>query len=447
MSESTEQHTKARAILPEHHEASRLPGSTRILRADNGADTTLDELTLVDDHPEVWSLNKGLRMVARSLADVHPCGREQIFSLRLASGREVMTTRSSSFLTVDGWISLEGLTVGDRLAIPRYAPEPDRIKRMVDAEVILLAHMIGDGSFVKRQPLRYASVDEENLAAVTIAARHFGVTAIRDDYAAARVTSLRLPAPYRLARGKRNPIAEWLDGLGLFGLRSYEKFVPERIFALPTDQVALFLRHLWATDGSVRWDVKGHQARIYYTSTSRRLIDDVAQLLLRFGVHTRIRTVPKLGYRDSWHLVVEGGSDQLTFVKEIGVHGQRGVATAEVLLKLEPQTRNTNVDTVPKEVWNRVRDLLANKRIPHRDFQAAMGNKFCGSTMWKHSPSRSRLARAAAILEDAKLEMLATSDVFWDRVAEITALGEQRVFGIRVLGSDNVVAQGISIHI
>ena len=96
---------------------------------------------------------------------------------------------------------------------------------------------------------------EQNLAVVTAAA-HFGVTAVRDEYPAARVTTLRLPAPYRLARGKRNPIAAWLDGLGLFGKRGYEKFVPKAGFRAPNDQLALFLRHLWATDGSVRWDAR-----------------------------------------------------------------------------------------------------------------------------------------------------------------------------------------------
>ena len=58
-------------------------------------------------------------------------------------------------------------------------------------EIILLAHMIGDGSCVRNQPIRYASIDERNLAAVANAAKHFGVTAVRDDYAAARVTTLR----------------------------------------------------------------------------------------------------------------------------------------------------------------------------------------------------------------------------------------------------------------
>ncbi len=122
---------------------------------------------------------------------------------------------------------MEQLKIGDRIAVPRRVPEPVDTKRMDDSEVILLAHMIGDGSCVKNQQIRYASIDEANLAAVTIAAAHFGVTAVRDEYPAARVTTLRLPAPYQMTHGKRNPIAAWLDGLGLFGLRSYEKFVPE----------------------------------------------------------------------------------------------------------------------------------------------------------------------------------------------------------------------------
>ena len=52
---------------------------------------------------------------------------------------------------------------------------------MHDSEVIMLAHMIGYGSCVKHQPVRHASTDEANLVAVTIAAAHFGVTAIRDE--------------------------------------------------------------------------------------------------------------------------------------------------------------------------------------------------------------------------------------------------------------------------
>ncbi len=355
-------------------------------------------------------------------------------------------TTEARLLTIDGWARLGALAVDDRIAIPRCIPKPLRTKGMPDSEVILLAHMIGDGSCVERQPIRYASIDEENLTAVAEAATHFGVTAIRDEYAAARVTTLRLPAPYRLTHGKRNPIAQWLDGLGLFGLRSYEKFVPDPVFSMPTDKVALFLKHLWATDGSIRWDKTGRQARIYYASTSLRLIDDVAALLLRFGVHGRIKLVPKAGYRDCWHLMIDGGENQIAFLEGVGCHGARGVAGAACLVELETMTSNTNVDTIPKEVWNQVRALLAAGGITHREFQAAMGSKFCGSTMWKHSPSRARLARAANILGAPELAMLCTNDVFWDRITEITGLGEQEVYSVTVSGTENLIAQGISVY-
>ncbi|MFC9967998.1 replicative DNA helicase [Nocardia ignorata] len=441
-----EQRTDKRPMVSDLRESGCMPASTRILRADTGAEVTLGELIASGEQPLVWSLDDRMRMVARPMVKVFPSGRKEVFRLRLASGRQVDATGNHPFLTVDGWIALDKLAVGDRLATPRLVPEPVHTTRLPEAEIVMLAHMIGDGSCVKRQPIRYASIDDENLAAVTTAAEHFGVTAVRDEYAAARVTTLRLPAPYRLTHGKRNPIAAWLDSLGLFGLRSYEKFVPEPVFALPNDQVALFLRHLWATDGSVRWDAKGRQARIYYASTSRRLVDDVNQLLLRLGVHGRIKTVRKGDYRPCYHLTIDGGDNQTIFLRDVGVHGARGVSAAQALAELEPMARNTNVDTVPAEVWNRVRTLLADKQMTHREFSAAMGSRFCGTTMWKRSPSRSRLARVATVLEDADIDMLATNDVFWDKIVEITSLGEQDVYDGTVPGTHNFVAQGISAH-
>ncbi|MBW8711230.1 MAG: AAA family ATPase, partial [Mycobacterium sp.] len=248
-----EQRTDKRPMISDLRESGCLTANTRILRADNGAEVTFGELMRTGERPLVWSLDERKRMVARPMTNVFPSGHKEVFKLRLASGREVEATANHPFMTFDGWTPLGELKVGDRLAVPRRVPEPVHTQRLPDDEVILLAHMIGDGSCVKRQPIRYASIDEQNLAAVSKAAQHFGVTAIRDEYAAARVTTLRLPAPYRLTHGKRNPIAAWLDRLGLFGKRSYEKFVPYEIFALPKDQIALFLRHLWATDGSIRW--------------------------------------------------------------------------------------------------------------------------------------------------------------------------------------------------
>ncbi|MEI4271619.1 replicative DNA helicase [Klenkia sp. LSe6-5] len=447
LNRGSEQRQDKKPMLSDLRESGCLTADTRILRADTGAEVTMGELfsTGETDVP-VWSLDDNLRYVSRPLTHVFPTGTKQVFRLTTSSGKTVRATANHPFLTYDGFRPLEQLEVGSRIGVPRHVPAPDHMTVWEDAEVTLLAHLIGDGSFVKRQPLRYASIDEANLQAVTTAALHFGIVAVRDDYEAARCTTLRLRAPFALGHGKRNPVAAWLDGLGLFGLRSHEKFVPEPVFHLPKKQISLFLRHLWATDGSVTVNKNGRGGRVYYASTSRRLIDDVSRLLLRFGISCRVRRVQKSGYRDGWTLDISGCDDQRRFLGEIGVHGARGTSAERLLGIVRELSANTNVDTVPVEVWERVRTVLEEKGMTHRAFAAAMGSAFCGSTMWKHAPSRERLGRVAAVLDDAELEMQAVNDLLWDSVISIEPDGVEEVYDATVLGGHNFIAEGIAVH-
>jgi replicative DNA helicase len=93
-----------------------------------------------------------------------------------------------------------------------------------------------------------------------------------------------------------------------------------------------------------------------------------------------------------------------------------------------------------------VREVIASKGMTHREFAAAMGTQFCGSTLWKHSPSRERLAKVAQVLDDADLEMVATNDVYWDEIVSVESMGEQDVFDATVLGRHNFIADGVVVH-
>jgi replicative DNA helicase len=457
LNRGSEQRTDKKPQMSDLRESGCLPASTRIMRADTGAEVTLGELMDAGarDVP-VWSLDDSLRYRARTMTHVFSSGRKAVFTLTTTSGKTIQATANHPFLTYDGWRPLEELSAGTRLAVPRHVPTPldsaadraaDRAADWADAEVTLLAHLLGAGSFVRRQPVRYASLDEANLSAVAEAAEHFGVQAVRDDRAAARGTTLRLPAPRHPARGRRNPVAAWLDELGLFGARSHEKFLPAQVFTLPKRQIALFLRHIWATDGSVTITKGGRTGRVSYGSTSRRLVDDLARLLLRFGISSRVRAAgEKAAYPQGYTLDIPGGDDQRRFLGEIGVHGSRRETADRLLSAIRSIPSNTDVDTVPVEVWEKVRQTLVAREVGHRAFASATGTQSSGSALWEHAPSRERLGRVATLLEDADLEMLATNDVLWDTVASIESAGVQEVFDATVLGSHNFIADGLAVH-
>jgi replicative DNA helicase len=97
-------------------------------------------------------------------------------------------------------------------------------------------------------------------------------------------------------------------------------------------------------------------------------------------------------------------------------------------------------------VWERVRDVLAERDMSHREFATATGTQLSGSAMWKPNPSRDRIRRVATILADHELDMLATNDITWDEIIEIVPDGVEAVYDATVAGAHNFIANGIAVH-
>jgi replicative DNA helicase len=446
LNRSPEQRGDKKPLLSDLRESGCLTADTRILRADTGSEVSLGDLLASGERNiPVWSLDDRLRVVPRVMTHAFPSGTKEVFRVRLTSGREVEATANHPFLTLDGWRPLGELAAKSRVAIPRQTPAPLHPQEMPEPELVMLAHLIGDGSFVRNQPIRYASTDEANLAAVTKAALYFGITAIRDDHPAARCTSLRLPSPYHLTHGRHNPIVAWLDSMGLFGLRSHEKFIPPQIFSLPQDQLALFLRHLWATDGSVTVANSG-AVRVYYATTSGRMARELQILLLRFGIVGRLYAVGNVYGHPQWTIDVKGVRDQRQFLDEIGAHGKRGLAVTQAQRRLDTMTAAGRFDTIPSGVWERVEQVMRERSFTLSRVQAAVGSRSSGDLNADMCPTRTRIGRIAQVLEDAQLAMLATSDVYWDTISSIDSIGYQPVYDATVLGTHNFVANGINLH-
>jgi replicative DNA helicase len=442
-----EQRQDKKPMLSDLRESGCLTGDTTVLRADTGTPVTFDELMRNGwNHVLVWSLDERHQIVPAPVTNVFESGTKEVFRLRLASGREVKATANHPFLTFAGWTSLGELAVGDRLAIPRRIPAPMAAGLgWSEHRIGLLAHLLGDGCVVKKQPVHYSSNDPENLEFVeAAAAAEFGISPRR--VAQQTWWHVYLPAPVHCTHGRGNPIHDWFRELGIEYRGAHDKRLPSALFAASDEEICLFLRHLWATDGCVWLPRAKSAAKVYYASSSRELADGVAHLLARLGIVARIRQVEKAGYAPSHHVIVADAPSLRTFCARIGAHGRRGETARELGALLADRTTNTNVDTVPLGVWELVKSERVRAGLTERQFQTAIGTHYCGSTLYKSCPSRERLMRCADALDSDALREIASSDVFWDKIVSIEPLGPQPVYDATVKETHNFLANGINVH-
>ncbi len=436
--------------LSDLRESGCLTGDTVLVDAVTGSRTTIRQLAETNAHnfytagtSESWTVGP------ERVTHVFHTGKKPVFRLTTRSGRTVKATANHAFLKLTGWYRLDELAVGDHIAVPRQIQISAPQNALSDNELILLAHLLGDGCVLPKQPYHYTSADEANLAVVEETAKTlFGISPRRVVQGGWQHTYL--PSPYALTHGVRHPITNWYNRLGLARVRSYEKRVPAILFSCDKDKIALFLHHLWATDGNISWKLLANRkpsAAIYYASSSCQLAYEVQHLLLRLGILSTVRTLPAGKHRQMYHVTVQGKEQQMAFLRQVNSYGQRGQLAAELLTSLAAIAENPNVDVIPKEVWHSVvTGCKTEGQISWRTLSERINTQYSGSSLFKSGVSRQRMARLHEALPYDILKNLAESDVLWDEVVSIEAAGEEDVYDATVPTVHNFVANDIIVH-
>ncbi len=452
LSRKVEERQGHRPMMSDLRESGCLAGETRIQDAHSGLFYTIKELAERKSQTPIFvhAIDKNLKLGIHRMVKAFYSGKKVVYELKTRSGRAIKASANHPFLKLQGWTRLDQLKAGNKIGLPRELPKHTSSERFSDQETILLAHLLGDGCILPKQPYHYTSADEENIETVSQTSKElFGIQP--------RIVKQKnwyhiyLPAPYKLGPKKHHPITHWFNHLGIERAPSYKKRLPESLFTIDLEQTSLFLRHLWATDGNLSFKrSKGRKTSgaIYYASSSKILSEQVQHLLLRLGIHSTIATVPSArGYRNMYHTHVSGTNNQKMFLSLVGSAGKRGKIIPELLIKLEKIKPNPNCDTISKEAWPTVIQKAKEKQqLGWRQICADLGMSYCGSTLFKSGISRERMRALYKVLPDKELLHLAESGVYWDEISSITEIGMEDVYDATVEDVHNFVANDIIVH-
>jgi len=440
LNRSLEQRPNKRPIMSDLREC--VSGATRVVLKDG---RRLPIRDLVGTEAEVWAVDADDKLVSARSDRIWAVGGKPVYVLTLASGRVLRATAEHRLRAFDTWRTVEQLRPGDRLALARKLPEPPSAQIWPVQQLILLAHLIGDGSYVTGQPLRYTTASEANSRIVIACARSFGMRITRH---AGRGAWHQLVFSGNGNRWHPRGINRWLRELGIFGQRSHEKRIPDVLFRADDAQLALFLRHLWATDGTISVRKSGQLGGhgVHLSTNSRALAEDVAALLLRLGIVARIQPVTSSRYRTHYMVWVSGVEHQTRFLTTVGAFGPRRAQARRLAGALAGVRPNPNVDTLPRELFERVREVMPQKGIARRRIAALRGTAYGGASQFRFAPSRKTLAQYAELLDDNHLRRHATSDLLWDTLVSIAPAGTEEVYDLTVPGPASWLADGIVSH-
>jgi len=427
---------------------------------------------LVGKQGKVISLNYKGNLVESSFNNVINSGRKKLYLLRTRTGRQIKVSANHPFLTITRkgleWLPLSELKPTSYICLPNFL-NLQKFENLDKNIIKILAHLIAEGKLGDKNgsPKYYQNP--------------FTDLEVRLDYEDALTKlfpegQLRSSSPCEVTMvfnnrdtrfGTTNKLRLLVREFGLDGGKSGDKFVPPIIFNLSDVDVALFLRTLFSGDGTI-YAKKSHNRNkmiiIEYCSISKKLIQDVSLLLMRFGIQ---HTITSKKFRDkkdySWNIHISSQRQIKKFIENIGFVGRKQRFAESIIGGLKDH-KFSNIDKVPRVIREYLKDKgfsynQLNRFLNYKDiknFEGKIGFKKmlslglakCSLLFREQKIDflREHIRKINENIHDASLSFICEEDIFWDKIDSTVFIGEEETYDLEVQDYHNFIADGIIVH-
>lgn len=344
-------------------------------------------------------------------AEIFPNGKKECLKITTSRGYTSSITYNHPILTSRGFTESQYLKIGDYIAIEKEIPYFG-LEDIPEEEVLVLAHFIAEGTVHTGS---ITTTEDSVIKDIYKIASYFDCHVRKEKLTYHIVKNRGLLNKYRICINKQ----------GILHSLAKDKQIPQLVFRLTKNKLALFLNRLFTDDGWCIDSVVTHE--IGYCSASENITRSVQHLLSRFGISSAIG-FKKNKCAGAWWLSIKGIDNLSKFKKEIGFNCEYKNDHLESNIKWSLGKQNqANILPIPSfKNYRKKRKTTGDSRIID------------------YYPTRNTVSNITNI--DVELQKFIDADINWVRVKHIENIGEQETYGISVDINNTHLIDGIWSH-
>lgn len=414
------------------------------INLENGSFITAEDLYTqfnAGSSGKLLSLNDDFKVYPQKAISVMPNGVKECFKVITRLGHALEITDNHPLLTLEGYVKLSDISVGDHVAISRKMPFGK--KKVSLEEAVWLGCMYSDGG-TTQSTYTFSNIDQKIIDAMSLSTEKLGGKFRQKKYQGKAVEGNFLV----------NGMQELGRYYGLHGKSAKNKNVHPEVYTWNRESLRQFLTSMFGCDGCIT--VSKDRVGIIYASSSHDLAKDVRNLLMKFGIIatlSQIKVKYKGEHRPSWQVKIRDSEQILKFITEVGFLGCKSEISKSCVSFLRSKKTNRNIDLIPSSIWNKLDEKFKEYGKSHygcRRLLKAGENKrgnegHCGTR--RKSINRSVLKKISKFLnDDNELLSIAESDVVWDEIVSIESVGKHQTYDISMMYDPNFIVDNFITH-